>query len=46
MSEPQMVDAFIRSSTSPCAGAGTGTSRNSVVLFPGRYAPCMVRVIV
>ena len=25
ISEPQMVDAFTRSSTSPCAGRGTGS---------------------
>src|SRR5579862_6897667 len=42
MSEPQMVDAFMRRRTSPCPGTGTGTSRNSVVLLPGRKAPSIV----
>src|ERR1035441_4098626 len=41
MSEPQMVDAFMRSSTSPWPGAGTATSCNSTVLLPGRNAPFM-----
>src|ERR1019366_9588570 len=41
MSEPQMVDAFMRSSTSPWPGAGTATSFSSTVLLPGRYAPFM-----
>src|ERR1039457_4241362 len=39
MSEPQMVDAFMRSSTSPWPGTGTATSFTSTVLLPGRYAP-------
>src|ERR1039457_2901386 len=42
MSEPQMVDAFIRSSTSPWPGTGTATSLSSTVLLPGRYAPVML----
>src|ERR1035441_3465552 len=41
MSEPQMVDAFMRSSTSPWPGTGTATSLSSTVLLPGRYAPFM-----
>src|ERR1035441_1723931 len=41
MSEPQMVDAFMRSSTSPWPGTGTSTSFSSTVLLPGRYAPFM-----
>src|ERR1035438_9761769 len=39
ISEPQMVDAVMRSSTSPWPGAGTDTSFNSTVLLPGRNAP-------
>src|ERR1035437_9246924 len=41
MSEPQMVEAFMRSSTSPWPGAGTATSFSSTVLLPGRNAPFM-----
>src|ERR1035438_10580977 len=41
MSEPQIVDAFMRSSTSPWPGTGTSTSFSSTVLLPGRYAPFM-----
>jgi hypothetical protein len=36
MSDPQMVEAFMRSSTSPCPGSGTATSRSSTVLLPGK----------
>ena len=32
----------MRSSTSPWPGSGTGTSRNSTVLLPGRNAPVML----
>src|ERR1035437_10306734 len=39
MSEPQMVEAFMRSSTSPWPGTGTATSFSSTVQLPGRYAP-------
>src|SRR5580658_4659245 len=45
MSEPQMVEAFTRSKTSPWPGDGTGTVRNSTVEFPGRYAAVMVAFI-
>src|ERR1035438_9013533 len=36
-----MVDAFMRSSTSPWPGTGTATSFSSTVLLPGKYAPFM-----
>src|SRR5271157_3378072 len=45
ISEPQIVDAFIRSSTSPWPGSGTATSFSTVVLSPGKYAPCIVVAI-
>src|ERR1019366_5805166 len=45
-SEPQMVEDFIRSSTSPWPGSGTATCLRTVVLSPGRYAPSMVVSIV
>ena len=41
-----MVEAFIRSRTSPWPGAGTGTVRISTVELPGRYAAVMVCFIV
>jgi hypothetical protein len=41
MSDPQIVDAFMRSSTSPCPGSGTAASRKAVVLLPGKYAAFM-----
>jgi hypothetical protein len=46
MSLPQMELAFIWISTWPCPGLGTGTSRNSTVLLPGRMAPVMVAGLV
>src|SRR5580658_9686340 len=46
ISEPQIVEAFTRSSTSPCRGTGTGTVRISTVLLPGRYAAVIVSFIV
>ena len=36
MSDPQIVDAFIRIRTSPWPGTGTDTRRKSTVLSPGR----------
>src|ERR1035441_944843 len=45
ISEPQMVEAFTRKSTSPCPGAGTGTVRISTVELPGRNAAVMVSFI-
>jgi hypothetical protein len=42
MSLPQMVQAFIFTSTCPWPGLGMGTVLNSTVLFPGRYTPCIV----
>ena len=39
MSDPQIVDAFIRMRTSAGPGSGTETSRKVAVLFPGRIAP-------
>jgi hypothetical protein len=45
ISEPQMVDAFTRSRTSPYAGDGTGTVRISTVLSPGKNAAVIVEFI-
>src|SRR5579863_8259917 len=45
ISEPQMVEAFTRSRTSPCPAVGTGVVRNSTVLSPGRNAAVMVSFI-
>jgi hypothetical protein len=45
MSEPQMVEALTRSSTSTWPGCGTGTVRSSTVELPGRKAAVMVEVI-
>jgi hypothetical protein len=45
ISEPQIVEAFTRSSTSPCPGTGTGTVRISTVLLPGRKAAVIVSFI-
>jgi hypothetical protein len=45
MSEPQIVEAFIRSRTSPYPATGTGTVRNSSVLSPGRYAAVIVSLM-
>src|SRR5208283_2041030 len=46
MSEPQIVEAFMRRSTSPWPGSGTGTAFRTTVLLPGRNAPCIVVAIV
>jgi hypothetical protein len=40
-----MVEAFMRSRTSPCPGAGTGTVRISTVESPGRNAAVIVSFI-
>jgi hypothetical protein len=45
MSDPQMVEAFTRSNTSPWPALGTGTVRNSTVESPGRNAAVMVAFI-
>src|ERR1017187_1018233 len=42
ISEPQMVEALTWMSASPWPGTGTGTSRISTVLLPGRKAASMV----
>src|SRR5580658_7568809 len=42
ISDPQIVDAFTRSSTSPCPGAGTGTLRICTVESPGKNAAIML----
>src|SRR5271165_2888740 len=39
ISLPQIELAFICTTTWPCPGVGTGKSRNSTVLLPGRMAP-------
>jgi hypothetical protein len=45
MSDPQMVEAFTRSRTSPCPGVGTGTVRISTVELPGKNAADIVSFI-
>jgi hypothetical protein len=40
-----MVEAFIRSRTSPWAGVGTETGRISTVLSPGKNAALIVSFI-
>jgi hypothetical protein len=45
ISEPQIVEAFMRNSTSPWPGVGTGTVRISTVEFPGKYAAVIVSFI-
>jgi len=46
MSDPQMVEAFMRSSTSPWPSSGTGAARSSTVLLPGKYAPVIMRLVI
>src|SRR5947209_4775263 len=46
MSLPQMDDAFIRTRTCPWLGSGTGDSRNSTVLLPGKITPAMLADVV
>src|ERR1700752_2824715 len=41
MSEPQMVEARMASSTCPGPGSGSGSSRISVVELPGKKTPRM-----
>jgi hypothetical protein len=41
MSDPQMVEDFMRSRTWPHPGSGTAYERISAVLFPGSTAPCI-----
>ena len=41
MSEPQMVDDFVFTKTSPWPGVGTSNSFSSTVLLPGSIAPCI-----
>jgi hypothetical protein len=45
ISEPQMVEALMRSKTSPWPGTGTGTVRISTVELPGRNAAVIVSFI-
>ena len=39
MSEPQIVEAFVLTTTWPWPGFGMGNSFSSTVLLPGRIAP-------
>jgi hypothetical protein len=41
ISDPQMVEDFMRSRTWPHPGSGTAYERISAVLFPGSTAPCI-----
>src|ERR1700731_2430382 len=42
ISEPQIVEAFTLSKTSPCPGRGVGRVRRSTLRLPGRNAARML----